>query len=110
MAFHAHHLRFDKCRAFATAGAIPGLVASVIDLAGVGAVNDHTRDPVPDSAFSQVLDAELHVGGRRVCPKIILDNQHQPEILHGGEVQPFGGHAGGLPPISDVSHYRDVLS
>ena len=44
MSLHSHHLRFDERGTFATPGAFASLVGGVVDLAGVGAVDDHARE------------------------------------------------------------------
>jgi hypothetical protein len=84
-------------------------VTGVIDLAGISAIDDHTRDAICDGALGQIFDTELHVRGSGVGPQIIFDEQNESEILHGGEVQAFVGHAGGLSAIADVGHDGDVL-
>src|SRR5208337_4654108 len=61
VAFHAHHFGFDQRGAFAAVGALNRFVGSVVDLAGVGAVNDHARDAVSDGPFGEVLAAILHL-------------------------------------------------
>ena len=110
VAFHAHHLGFDERRAFAAAGAFAGFVAGVVDLAGVGAVDDHTGNSVGDGTLGEVFHFELHVRGSGVGPQIVFDEQYESEILHGRKVQAFVGDAGGLAAVADVGHDGDVSS
>ncbi len=110
VAFHAHHFGFDQGWTFAAARSLTGFVTGVVDLASVGAVDDHAGDSIGNGAFRQVFDAELHVGGGGVSPEIVFDNQHQAKILDGGKVQAFVGYARGLSSIADVSHDRDVFA
>ena len=51
MPLHAHHLGLDQRRSFAAVGAFGGFVGGVINLTGIGAVNDHARNAVSDGAF-----------------------------------------------------------
>src|SRR5262249_61256770 len=55
VAFHAHQFGLDQGWAFAAMGALDGLVGCVINLAGIGAVDDHARHAVADGAVGQVL-------------------------------------------------------
>ena len=110
VAFHAHHLGFDQGGAFAAVGALDGFVGGVVDLAGVGAVDDDAGDAVSDGAFGEVFAAVLHVGRRGVGPEIVFDEEHEAEILHGGEVDAFVGDAGGLAAVADVGHDGDVAA
>ena len=59
-------------------------------------------------ALGKVLHTELHVGGCRVCPQVIFDEEHQAEILHRSEVQSLISDACRLAAIPDVSHHRNV--
>ena len=52
----------------------------------------------------------MHFRRRGVGPEIALDEEHETEILHGGEVNAFVGHAGGLPPIADPGERCDITS
>src|SRR2546427_4106560 len=85
-------------------------MGGVVHLTGVGAIDDYAGDSVRDSALGEIFHAELHVGGRGVSPEIIFDEEHQAEVLHGGEVQTFVGDAGGLSTVADIGHDRDVAS
>src|SRR5208282_3134490 len=89
VSFHAHHFRFDQRRTSAAPRPFAGFVAGVVDLASVSAIDDHAGDAVGDGALGQILDAKLHVGGRGISPKIVLDDQDQAEILDGCEIQAF---------------------
>ena len=108
VAFHAHHLGFDQRGAFAATGALAGLVGGVVDLAGVGAVDDDAGNSVRDGPLGEVFHAELHVAGSGVAPEIVLDDQNQPELLHGGKVEALVSDAGGLAAVADVSQSGDV--
>jgi hypothetical protein len=61
-------------------------------------------------AFGEVLAAVLHFGRRGVGPEIALDEEHQAEILYGGEVDAFVGDAGGLASVADVGHDGDMAA
>src|SRR5205823_6907893 len=95
-------------RTLATSSAFTGFVGGVVNLAGVGSVDDYAGDSVGDGAFGEIFHAELHVGGSGVSPEIIFDEEHHAKILHGGEVQAFVGDAGGLSTVADVGHDREV--
>ena len=110
VAFHAHHFGFDHGGAFAAVGALDGFVGGVVDLAGVGAIDDDAGDAVSDGAFGEVFAAVLHFGRRGVGPEIALDEEHEAEVLHGGEVDAFVGDAGGLATVADVGHDGEVAS
>ncbi len=110
VAFHAHHFGFDHGGAFAAVGAFDGFVGGVVDLAGVGAVDDDAGDAVSDGAFGEVFAAVLHFRRRGVGPEIAFDEKHEAKILHGGEVDAFVGDAGGLASVADVGHDGDVAA
>src|SRR5664279_2758539 len=110
VSLHAHHLRFDEGGAFAAMGALARLIGRVVNLAGIGAIHNHSWNPVRYGALCQVLHAKLHIAGRRVSPQVVLDHQYQSQLLHGREVQALIGDAGGLPAIADVSEARDILA
>ena len=48
--------------------------------------------------------------GVEYAQTIAFHEQHQAEILHGGEIQSFVSDAGGLAAIADIGHDRDVAS
>ena len=89
---------------------LDSVAGGVVDLAGVGAVDDHAGDAVSDGAFGEVFAAVLHFRRRRVGPEIRFDEEHEAEILHGGEVDAFVGDAGGLASVADVGHDGNVAS
>src|SRR5262249_41487102 len=98
----------DQRGAFACVGAFDGFAGRVVDLAGVGAVDDYAGDAVSDGAFGVIFAAVLHFAWRGVGPEIRFDYQHQAEILHGGEVDAFVGDAGGPASVADPGHDGDV--
>src|SRR5271169_6535787 len=110
VAFHAHHFGFDQGGAFAAVGAFDGFAGGVVDLAGVGTIDDHAGDAVSDGAFGEVFAAVLHFRRRGVGPEIALDEKHEAEILHGGEVDAFVGDAGGLAAVADAGHDGEVAA
>ncbi len=110
VALHAHHLRLDQGWPFAAPCPFACLVASVIYLAGIGAVDDDAGNTIGDCALGEVLHAELHVRRSGVCPQIIFDQQHESEVLHCSKVQPLVRHPRGLTAIADVSHDCNVFS
>src|ERR1022692_4252367 len=87
-----------------------GIVSGVVNLAGVGAVDDDAGDAVSDGAFGKVFAAVLHFRRRRVGPEIALDEEHETEILHGGEVDAFVSDASGLAAVADIGHDCQVAS
>src|SRR5579862_8538010 len=103
---HAHHLGFDERGALAAAGAFAGFVGGVVDLAGIRAVDDHAGDAVADGALGKVFYAILHGAWRGIGPEITFDEEHETEILYGGKIQAFVGHAGRLAAVADVGHDR----
>src|SRR2546426_12626129 len=94
MALHAHHLGFDQRGTFASTGALTGFMGGVVNLAGVGAINDYAGDAVGNGALREIFHAKLHVGGRGVSPEIVFDEEYQAEILHRREVYALISHAG----------------
>src|SRR5437016_2940909 len=94
MALHAHHLGFDQRGTLAAPGALTGFMGGVVNLAGVGAINDYAGDAVGNGALREIFHAKLHVGGRGVSPEIVFDEEYQAEILHRREVYALISHAG----------------
>src|SRR5258708_23584296 len=91
-------------------GAPYGVTGGVVDLTGVGAIDDHAGNAVSNGAFGEVFAAVLHFRGRRVGPEIAFDEEHEAEVLHGGEIDALVGDAGGLAAVADVGHDRQVAS
>src|SRR4029077_18953407 len=85
-AFHTHYFGVDERGTLAEARAFTSFVGGVVNLAGIGAIHDHARDAVSDSALSEIFHLKLHVGGHGVCPKIVFNEEHQAEALHGSKV------------------------
>ena len=110
VAFHAHQLGLDQGRAFAAMRALHGFIRRVIDLAGIGAVNDHAGHAVADGAVGQIFYVDLVFGGRGVSPEIAFDNQHQAELAHRGKVDAFIAHAGGLSAIADPGKAGELFA
>src|SRR6516162_823928 len=110
MSFHAHHLRFDERWAPAQPRSLASLVRSVIHLAGVGAVNDDAWNSIANGTFRQVFHAELHVARSGISPQIVLDDQHQAELLYCCEVQALIRDAGRLPTVADVGEPDNILA
>src|SRR4029077_13493490 len=96
--------------AFAAVGAFDRFMSGVVNLAGVGAIDDHAGDSVSDGAFGEVFAAILHFGRRRIRPQVGFNKEHQAEVLNRGEVDAFVSDAGGLASIADVGHDGDVAS
>src|SRR5260370_711307 len=84
--------------------ALYGFMCRLVNLARIGAVYDDSRDAVANGALGKVFHAVLHFRRRGVGPEVALDEKHQTEVLHGGEVDAFVGHARGLSTVADVSH------
>src|SRR5579859_7019361 len=101
VALHAHHLGFDHGWAFATVGALHRFIRSVVNLAGISAVDDHRRHAITDSPVGQVFYVYLVFRGGGIGPKIAFDDQHQPEFPDCRKVNTLIAHAGGLAAVAD---------
>src|SRR5882724_804367 len=101
VALHTHQFGFDQRRPFAAMGTLNGFIGGVIDLAGIRAVNNHAGHAVANGAIGQVFHIDLIFRGRGVSPEIAFDDQHQAQLAHGGKVDAFIAHAGGLSAVAD---------
>src|SRR6185437_16067813 len=101
MPFHAHQLGLDQSGAFAAVGAFDGFVGCVINLAGIGAVNDYAGHAVANGAIGEVFYRDLILRWSGISPEIALDDQNQAELAHRGKIDSFIADAGGLPAIAD---------
>src|SRR5213594_4545798 len=110
MAFHAHHLGFDQRGTLAAPGALTGFMGGVVNLVGVGAINDYAGDAVGNGALREIFYAKLHVGGRGVSPEIVFDEKYQAEVLNGGEIQAFIRDSSGLAAVANVGHDSNFAS
>src|SRR5215467_2716730 len=108
--FHAHHFGFNERWAFTAMRPFDGFMSGVVDLAGVGAVDNHARNAVSEGALGHVFATVLHVRGGRVGPQIRFDDEHEAEILNRREVDAFVGHSRGLTAVADISHDRNIAS
>src|SRR4029079_10763387 len=93
---------------FASTRPLAGLVRRVVNLARIGAVDDNARNAVSDGSLGKVLHAKLHVRRRGVSPKIVFDDQHDTEFLHGSKVQALVCNARRLAAIANVSESGNV--
>src|ERR1035437_6473846 len=109
-ALHAPHLCLNEGRALAAMGALARLIGCVVDLAGIGAIHNHSWNPIRNGPLRQVLHAKLHIAGSGIAPQVVLDHKHQAQLLHSREVQALVGDSGGLPAIADVRETGDVLA
>src|SRR5947209_3576130 len=96
MALHAHHLGLDHGGAFATVGALHRFISSVVNLAGIGAIDDHRGHAIADSAVGQVFYVYLVFRGGGVGPQIAFNDEHQPEFADRSKIDALIAHAGGL--------------
>src|ERR1039457_3815851 len=110
VSLHAHHLSLNEGRALAAMGALARLIGCVVDLAGIGAIHNHSWNPIRNGPLRQVIHAKLHIAGSGIAPQVVLDHKHQAQLLHSREVQALVGDSGGLPTIADVSEARHILA
>ncbi len=110
VALHAEGLGLDQRRAAAAPRPLDRPPRGLVDRQHVVAVDDLARDAVGRGARRDVLDPHLPVGGRRVGPAVVLDDQHQRHLEHRGEVQPLVEVARRGAAVADVGEGHQVLA
>ena len=81
------HLRLDEGRAAAASRAVDGLAARRIAGEDVGAVHDDAGDPVAGRAHGDVLDRQLLLGRDADRVAVVLDDEHERQLVDRGEVE-----------------------
>ena len=82
---HAHRHRLDQRRALAGDRALPRLAGGVEHRLGVVAVDGHAGEPVGRGTLDRI-DRELLVQRRRVGVLVVLEHEHDRQLLHAGPV------------------------
>jgi hypothetical protein len=65
-------------------------------------------DPISDGLVHELCRGRLFRDRRRIGVPVVLDDDHQRQALHRGEVEPFVKRAGGGCPVADV-HEADAI-